>query len=122
MIWGPVGAMLSLLPQFEGILLALLAVFFLAGGVLALLLGNHPLRPIRWLPPGLCLMLLAAGEILWHTSGSGGQGEGTRAAAAMIAFIALPALLGTAAVWLYRRIRRKSTGDTQTTTGRRPGK
>lgn len=122
MIWGPVGGMLSLLPQFEGILLSLLAVFFLAGGGLELLLGSSPLRPLRWIPPGLCLILLAVGELIWHTAGSGGQGEGTRAAAVMLSFITLPTLLGVVVVLLYRLVQRSRNKNTQSTTGQRSGK
>lgn len=114
MIWGPVGETMSLLPQFEGILWVLLLAFFLVGGGLALLFGLNPLRPVRWVPAGLCLVLLAAAQWIWRTAGSGGQGEGARAAAVMLTFIALPALLGAAAAALLRwRVRRGRDRDTQ---------
>lgn len=117
MIWGPVGGMLSLLPQFEGILWVLLLAFFLAAGGLALLFGLSPLRAVRWIPPGLCLGLLAVSQWIWRVSDSGGQGEGARAGAVMLTFIALPALLGVAAAALLRLARRRK-GDTQWTGGR----
>lgn len=107
MIWGPVGGMLSLLPQFEGILWVLLLAFFLAGGGLELLFGRSLLRAVRRIPPGLCLGLLAVSQGIWHTAASGGQGEGARAGAVMLTFIALPALLGVAAALLLRRLTRQ---------------
>ena len=114
MIWGPVRAMFDLLPQLEGILWVLLLAFFLAGGGLELLFGLSPLRLTRWIPSGLCLALLAVSQWVWHTAHDGGQGEGARAAAVMLTFIALPALLGVAVAALLRwRIGRRRDRDTQ---------
>lgn len=113
MIWGPVGGMLSLLPQFEGILWVLLLAFFLVGGGLELLFGRSSLRAVRWIPPGLCLCLLAVSQWIWRTANSSGQGEGARAAAVMLTFIILPALLGVAAALLRRLTRRGRDGNIQ---------
>ena len=117
MIWGPISAMLSLLPQFEGILLVLMLVFLLAGAGLQILFAHSPARLVRWLPSAICLVLLGISQWIWHTAGNGGQGEGARAAAVMLCFIVLPVLVGAVASQIVRRIagrrQERNGGNTQ---------
>ena len=104
MIWGPISAMLALLPQLESILLLLMVVFLLAGLGLQSLFAQSPVKLVRWIPAALCLVLLVIGQWVWHTAGNGGQGEGSRAAAVMLCFIVLPALVGMVISVLIRRM------------------